>query len=34
VEYFLVDDGQSGLDLIVNEMAPRPHNSGHDNQNA
>ena len=34
VEYFLVDDGQGGLDLIVNEMAPRPHNSGHYTQNA
>ncbi|MDP2165572.1 MAG: 5-(carboxyamino)imidazole ribonucleotide synthase [Azonexus sp.] len=34
VEYFLVNDGQGGLDLIVNEMAPRPHNSGHYTQNA
>ena len=34
VEYFLVDDGQGGLDLVVNEMAPRPHNSGHYTQNA
>lgn len=25
VEYFLVDDGR----LLVNEIAPRPHNSGH-----
>lgn len=25
VEYFLLDDGH----LVVNEMAPRPHNSGH-----
>ena len=25
VEYFLLEDGR----LIVNEMAPRPHNSGH-----
>ena len=29
VEYFIVDDGRGGLDLVVNEMAPRPHNSGH-----
>lgn len=34
VEYFVVDDGQGGLDLVVNEMAPRPHNSGHYSQNA
>jgi 5-(carboxyamino)imidazole ribonucleotide synthase len=34
VEYFLVDDGHGGLDLVVNEMAPRPHNSGHYTQNA
>ena len=34
VEYFLVDNGQGGSDLIVNEMAPRPHNSGHYTQNA
>jgi 5-(carboxyamino)imidazole ribonucleotide synthase len=25
VEFFLLDDGQ----VLVNEMAPRPHNSGH-----
>jgi 5-(carboxyamino)imidazole ribonucleotide synthase len=25
IEFFLLDDGQ----LLVNEMAPRPHNSGH-----
>ena len=25
VEYFVLDDGS----LVVNEMAPRPHNSGH-----
>jgi 5-(carboxyamino)imidazole ribonucleotide synthase len=34
VEMFLVDDGaphgeESGLRLLVNEIAPRPHNSGH-----
>ena len=32
VEFFLVDDGSAyGMEgsLIVNEMAPRPHNSGH-----
>jgi 5-(carboxyamino)imidazole ribonucleotide synthase len=34
VEYFLVDDGRGSLDLVVNEMAPRPHNSGHYTQNA
>ncbi len=28
VEFFVVQ-GDSGLDLVVNEMAPRPHNSGH-----
>jgi 5-(carboxyamino)imidazole ribonucleotide synthase len=33
VEYFLVDTA-NGVDLIVNEMAPRPHNSGHYTQNA
>jgi 5-(carboxyamino)imidazole ribonucleotide synthase len=34
VEYFIVDNGQGGEDLVVNEMAPRPHNSGHYTQNA
>lgn len=29
VEMFLVDDGADGLTLLVNEIAPRPHNSGH-----
>jgi 5-(carboxyamino)imidazole ribonucleotide synthase len=29
VEFFLVDDGTADGALIVNEMAPRPHNSGH-----
>ena len=29
VEYFVVDDGSAHGGLIVNEMAPRPHNSGH-----
>ncbi len=33
VEYFVVDNGAGGLDLVVNEMAPRPHNSGHWTQN-
>ena len=28
VEFFVVQ-GAQGLDLVVNEMAPRPHNSGH-----
>ena len=29
VEFFIVDDGSENGSLIVNEMAPRPHNSGH-----
>jgi 5-(carboxyamino)imidazole ribonucleotide synthase len=29
VEMFLVDDGAGELALLVNEIAPRPHNSGH-----
>ena len=29
VEFFIVDDGSELGGLIVNEMAPRPHNSGH-----
>ena len=29
VEFFVVDDGSSHGRLVVNEMAPRPHNSGH-----
>jgi 5-(carboxyamino)imidazole ribonucleotide synthase len=29
VEFFLLDDGSEHGSLIVNEMAPRPHNSGH-----
>ena len=29
VEFFIVDDGSAHGGLIVNEMAPRPHNSGH-----
>jgi 5-(carboxyamino)imidazole ribonucleotide synthase len=29
VEFFLVDDGSEHGELVVNEMAPRPHNSGH-----
>ena len=29
VEFFIVDDGSPEGKLIVNEMAPRPHNSGH-----
>jgi 5-(carboxyamino)imidazole ribonucleotide synthase len=28
VEFFVVDEGDSGR-LVVNEIAPRPHNSGH-----
>ncbi len=29
VEFFIIDDGSEHGALIVNEMAPRPHNSGH-----
>ena len=29
IEFFVVDDGSAQGGLIVNEMAPRPHNSGH-----
>ena len=29
VEFFIVDDGSEHGGLVVNEMAPRPHNSGH-----
>ena len=29
VEFFMVDDGSADGALVVNEMAPRPHNSGH-----
>jgi 5-(carboxyamino)imidazole ribonucleotide synthase len=29
VEFFVVDDGSEHGALVVNEMAPRPHNSGH-----
>jgi 5-(carboxyamino)imidazole ribonucleotide synthase len=29
VEFFVVDDATGGLTLVANEMAPRPHNSGH-----
>ena len=29
VEFFIVDDGSEHGGLTVNEMAPRPHNSGH-----
>ena len=29
VEFFVVDDGSANGRLVVNEMAPRPHNSGH-----
>ena len=34
VEYFIVQNAAGEPDLIVNEMAPRPHNSGHYTQNA
>ncbi|MBB4602026.1 5-(carboxyamino)imidazole ribonucleotide synthase [Hymenobacter luteus] len=29
VEFFVVNDGSAHGGLVVNEMAPRPHNSGH-----
>ena len=29
VELFLVDDGSAAGRIVVNELAPRPHNSGH-----
>ena len=29
VEYFIIDDGSAHGALVVNEIAPRPHNSGH-----
>lgn len=29
VEFFVVDDPVRGARLVANEMAPRPHNSGH-----
>jgi 5-(carboxyamino)imidazole ribonucleotide synthase len=34
VEYFVIDDGSAHGALVVNEMAPRPHNSGHYTLNA
>lgn len=34
VEFFVVDNGSADGTLVVNEMAPRPHNSGHYTQNA
>jgi 5-(carboxyamino)imidazole ribonucleotide synthase len=29
VEFFVLDDGSPDGSLVANEMAPRPHNSGH-----
>ncbi|MES2979115.1 MAG: 5-(carboxyamino)imidazole ribonucleotide synthase [Pseudomonadota bacterium] len=34
VEYFVVEDASGADTLVVNEMAPRPHNSGHYTMNA
>jgi 5-(carboxyamino)imidazole ribonucleotide synthase len=34
VEYFVIEDGSDDGALVVNEMAPRPHNSGHYTLNA
>lgn len=29
IEFFVIDDGSAEGALVLNEMAPRPHNSGH-----
>ncbi len=34
VEFFVIDDDSADGALVVNEMAPRPHNSGHHSQNS
>ncbi len=34
VEFFIIDGPDGAPTLVVNEMAPRPHNSGHYTQNA
>jgi 5-(carboxyamino)imidazole ribonucleotide synthase len=34
IEFFVIDDGSEHGALIVNEMAPRPHNSGHHTMDA
>lgn len=34
VEFFVIDDGSEHGGLVVNEMAPRPHNSGHHTMDA
>ena len=34
VEFFIVKSAQGRLQLIVNEIAPRPHNSGHHSMNS
>lgn len=35
VELFLVEDGEGGrMDVLLNEIAPRPHNTGHYTQDA
>jgi len=34
VEFFVLEGGQDGGQLVVNEIAPRPHNSGHYTLNA
>jgi 5-(carboxyamino)imidazole ribonucleotide synthase len=34
VEFFVVADEKGKLQLIVNEIAPRPHNSGHHSMNS
>ncbi len=34
VEFFVVKDEKDKLQLVVNEIAPRPHNSGHHSMNS
>ena len=34
VEFFIVKNAQGKLQLVVNEIAPRPHNSGHHSMNS
>jgi 5-(carboxyamino)imidazole ribonucleotide synthase len=34
VEFFVVKDAKDALKLVVNEIAPRPHNSGHHSMNS
>jgi phosphoribosylaminoimidazole carboxylase len=34
VELFLVQNGEDEMDVLLNEVAPRPHNTGHYTQDA